>query len=340
MKNPLSLVTGSAGFIGSHVAEALLRAGHTVIGLDDLSGGAIGNNPPDMQFYLGSITDTILVNGLFEQYPFEYIFHCAGHTAELFSHSIRPYHYDNILTGSVNLIHASIVAGSVRNFIFASSSSVHGLTDGTPGDPSLITPYAVAKQAVEWDLRCASQQWGLRHTILRLHNIFGERQNLGADPRNVVARMIHQASRGEAMTLTERGERIVSFAHISEIAPLIAAAVRPEFHLQTIGLGARHHLSERTIAEMIAAALNIPLRIRSVPSQPFIAVPSEDTGLLTQLYGQPIPDRTPEESICSTALWAADLPPLPNRLFDHVDTFNRTPRGGSIVSPLNTVKAA
>ena len=142
------------------------------------------------------------------------------------------------------------------------------------------------------------------------------------------------------MTVTGRGERMVSFAHISEIAPLIAAAVRPEFHQQTIGLGARHHLTERTIAEMIAAALNIPLRIRCVPSQPAITAPADDTGLLTQIYGQPIPDHSPEESIGSTALWSADHSPLPNRIFEHVDSFNRTPRGGSIVSPLNTVKAA
>ena len=100
--------------------------GHTVIGLDDLSGGFVDNNPIGMMFYQGSITDTILVNRLFEQYQFDYVFHLAAYAAEGLSHFIRRYNYNDNLIGSINLINAAVNAGTVKNFIFTSSIAVYG----------------------------------------------------------------------------------------------------------------------------------------------------------------------------------------------------------------------
>src|SRR5262245_50654481 len=105
MRNaPTSLVTGCAGFIGSHVAERLLQSGHRVIGLDDLSGGSLDNNPDGLEFHQGSVTDVALVDRLFASQQIDYVFHLAAYAAEGLSHFIKRFNYTNNLIGSVNLV--------------------------------------------------------------------------------------------------------------------------------------------------------------------------------------------------------------------------------------------
>ena len=103
-----SLVTGGAGFIGSHVAECLLRRGHRVTVLDDLSGGFADNVAPGVDLVAGSITDVDLVERLFSERRFDYVFHLAAYAAEGLSHFIKRFNYTNNLLGSVNLINASV----------------------------------------------------------------------------------------------------------------------------------------------------------------------------------------------------------------------------------------
>src|SRR5262245_58775874 len=97
------LVTGGAGFIGSHVTEELINRGHAVTVLDDLSGGFTENLVEGTKFVHGSINDVELVNRLFEQAQFEYVYHLAAYAAEGLSHFIKRFNYNNNLIGSVNL---------------------------------------------------------------------------------------------------------------------------------------------------------------------------------------------------------------------------------------------
>ncbi|HQW84423.1 MAG TPA: NAD-dependent epimerase/dehydratase family protein, partial [Ferruginibacter sp.] len=120
------LVTGAAGFIGSHVCDHLVNAGYNVIALDDLSGGFEDNVNTAATFINGSITNVDLVNQLFASHRFEYVFHLAAYAAEGLSHFIRRFNYTNNLIGSINLINASINAGSVKCFVFTSSIAVYG----------------------------------------------------------------------------------------------------------------------------------------------------------------------------------------------------------------------
>jgi len=108
------LVTGAAGFIGSHVAAHLLRAGHAVVGLDDLSGGFEDHVPRGVSFVRGSINDVELVNRLFAEHRFEHVFHLAAYAAEGLSHFIKRFNYTNNLLGSVNLINAAVNTGTVK----------------------------------------------------------------------------------------------------------------------------------------------------------------------------------------------------------------------------------
>ena len=111
------LVTGGAGFIGSHVTEQLVKCGHDVVVLDDLSGGFMDNVDDGARFVQGSIDDVGLIRNLFEREQFDYVFHLAAYAAEGLSHFIKRFNYTNNLIGSVNLINASINTG-VRCFVF------------------------------------------------------------------------------------------------------------------------------------------------------------------------------------------------------------------------------
>lgn len=124
-ERPRSLVTGGAGFIGSHVADELVRADHDVVVLDDLSGGFRDNVNPQAEFVEGSITDVPLVDSLFEKHRFDYVFHIAAYAAEGLSHFIRRFNYTNNLLGSVALINAA-VRHHCRCFVFTSSIAVYG----------------------------------------------------------------------------------------------------------------------------------------------------------------------------------------------------------------------
>src|SRR6218665_3144803 len=120
------LVTGAAGFIGSHVCDHLVNGGYSVVAMDDLSGGFEDNVNPQAQFVKGSINDVDLVNKLFNEHQFEYVFHLAAYAAEGLSHFIRRFNYTNNLIGSINLINAAINAGTVKCFVFNSSIAVYG----------------------------------------------------------------------------------------------------------------------------------------------------------------------------------------------------------------------
>src|SRR5258706_15842687 len=114
------LVTGGAGFIGSHVAASLLADGHDVVALDDLSGGSVDNVPAGVRFQQGSVLDAQLLSRLFAEYRFEYVFHLAAYAAEGLSHFIRNFNYTNNVVGSVNVINEAVKA-EVKCLVFTSS---------------------------------------------------------------------------------------------------------------------------------------------------------------------------------------------------------------------------
>ena len=182
------LVTGGAGFIGSHVAEELIKLDKEVIVLDDLSGGFKDNVDSKAEFIEGSINDHELIEKIFKENTIEYVFHLGAYAAEGLSHFIRKFNYENNLIGSINLINASI-KNKVKCFVFTSSIAVYGknqlpMTEDTIPEPE--DPYGISKLAIEQDLKAAKSLFGLNYIIFRPHNVYGERQNIGDKYRNVI----------------------------------------------------------------------------------------------------------------------------------------------------------
>ena len=221
------LVTGGAGFIGSHVADALRRARPRRDRLDDLSGGFTDNVPAGARFVQGSVTDPAAVDRLFAETRFDYVYHLAAYAAEGLSHFIKRFNYTNNVIGSVNLINASINTG-VKGFVFSSSIAVYGSAPGpmseeTPPDPE--DPYGIAKFAVEQDLRVVPRDVRPRLVIFRPHNVYGPRQNIGDRYRNVVGIFMNQILQDQPMTIFGDGTQTRAFSYIDDVAPVIAEAI-------------------------------------------------------------------------------------------------------------------
>src|SRR3954469_5826435 len=220
------LVTGGAGFIGAHLTRALLDRGHEVVVLDDLSGGFVDNVDERADFVAGSVVDQELVDQLFEQHGFRWVYHRAAYAAEGLSHFIKRFNYTNNVIGSVNLINASVNHG-VDCFVFTSSIAVYGAGQTPMTEDMAPRPedsYGIAKFAVEQELRASHEMFGLDFTIFRPHNVYGERQNVGDRYRNVVGIFMNQLMRGEPMTIFGDGRQTRAFTYAGDVAPIVAEA--------------------------------------------------------------------------------------------------------------------
>ncbi len=262
---PTSLVTGGAGFIGAHVTNELLKFGHTVIVLDDLSGGFKENVNTSASFVEGSITDVPLVEGLFEEHKFDYVYHLAAYAAEGLSHFIRRFNYNNNLIGSINLINESI-KHKVKCCVFTSSIAVYGGIEPPMREtdyPHTEDPYGVAKFAVEQDLRAAKEMFGLNSVIFRPHNVYGEYQNLGDRYRNVVGIFMNQLMKGEDLTIFGDGLQTRAFSYIGDIAPHIANCVNiPKAYNEVFNIGADEEYTVKQLAETTMTTMGLEGKLK------------------------------------------------------------------------------
>jgi UDP-glucose 4-epimerase len=254
-----ALVTGGAGFLGSHVADALIARGHDVTVLDDLSGGFRANVPAAARFVQGSVADAPLVNAVFAEGGFTHIYHLAAYAAEGLSHFIRRFNYTNNVIGTVNLVNASVNTG-VRTFVFTSSIAVYGEAPSLPVTETMVPrpedPYGIAKYAAELDLRACHDMFGLDFVIFRPHNVFGPRQNIGDRYRNVVGIFMNQVLQGQPMTIFGDGKQTRAFSYIDDVAPVIAESGDvPEARNRVFNIGADDACSLNDLAGLVAAAM-------------------------------------------------------------------------------------
>jgi UDP-glucose 4-epimerase len=322
-----SLVTGGAGFLGSHVAESLLGRGHQVIVLDDLSGGFIDNVPRGATFTQGSVLDQTLIDEIFAKYRFDYVYHLAAYAAEGLSHFIKRFNYENNLIGSVNLINAAVNYG-VKCFVFTSSIAVYGARQSPMTEDMTPTPedsYGIAKLAVEQELKVSSEMFGLDYIIFRPHNVYGERQNIGDRYRNVVGIFMNQLLRGEPMAIFGDGQQMRAFTHVNEVAPIIASATDcAAARNQIFNVGADEPYTVNRLAEVVAAAMNKECRTIHLEARKEVKVAFSDHSKIAAEFG----DRAKislESGIRSMAQWVAKHGARESNIFDSIEITKNLP---------------
>jgi UDP-glucose 4-epimerase len=288
---PTSLVTGGAGFIGSHVADHLLRLGHKVVVLDDLSGGFEENVPPAASFVNGSILDHDLIDRIFDHYQVTYVYHLAAYAAEGLSHFIKRFNYENNLIGSVNLINASVNRG-VKCFVFTSSIAVYGAAQTPMTEDMIPIPedsYGISKVAVEAELKITHEMFGLNYVVFRPHNVYGERQNIGDRYRNVVGIFMNQLLKGEPMTIFGDGSQQRAFTHIDDIAPIIASAVdRAAAQGEIFNVGADVPYTVNELAEVVAEAMGKSCWVRHLDARNEVKMAFSDHSKAERVFGKTV----------------------------------------------------
>jgi UDP-glucose 4-epimerase len=322
-----SLVTGGAGFIGSHVARHCLALGHAVVVLDDLSGGFADQVPPGATFVEGSVTDAELIQRLFAEQKFDYVYHLAAYAAEGLSHFIRRFNYTNNLIGSANLINEAVKHG-VRCFVFTSSIAVYGANQLPMVEeltPEPEDPYGIAKYAVELDLHAAHRMFGLNSIVFRPHNVYGENQNLGDRYRNVIGIFMNQVMQGQPMTIFGEGLQTRAFSYIDDVAPHIANSVNvPEAYGQVINIGADKPYTVQYLAQVVARAFGAEPQIRTLPARNEVVHAYSDHSKAQRLFGQRAPVEL-EEGVARMAEWARRAGARQSRRFDKIEVQQNLP---------------
>lgn len=323
-----SLVTGGAGFLGSHVAKHLLDMGHHVTVLDDLSGG-VASIVLDGDLVIGSILDVELLSELFKTQQFDYVFHLAAYAAEGLSPFIRRFNYENNLIGSINLINAAVNAGTVKRFVFTSSIAVYGSPQPPFSEdmkPSPIDPYGIAKYAVEMDLGAAYDLFGLEYTIFRPHNVFGPNQNLSDPYRNVVAIFMKQCLTGQPMTIFGDGQQSRAFSYIDDVAPFIARSVEvAAARNQVINIGGDVPATINGLAAWVSIALGSHYHpVIHLPPRPEATHAWADHTKFERIFGTH-PKVQPWDGIDRMAVWTKTQPLREPKPFEGIEIAKNMP---------------
>lgn len=303
---PKTLVTGAAGFIGSHLTEALLARGHDVVALDDLSGGFQANIPSGCEFVQASVSDEIAVSAVFKAHRFDYVYHAAAYAAEGLSHFIRRHNYRNNVIGSVNLINES-VKSEVKCFVFFSSIAVYGkgqlpMTEDLRPHPE--DPYGIGKFAVEMDLEAAHAMFGLPYVVFRPHNVYGERQNLNDRFRNVVGIFCRQLLKGEPLSVFGDGGQRRAFTYVGDIAGILArAAETPDAYGQVFNIGADQPTSVIELAKLLMEVSGCQTGIVHLPPRLEVVDAFSSHDKLERFFG-PMPKTPLRDGLLRTWEWA------------------------------------
>jgi UDP-glucose 4-epimerase len=324
---PTSLVTGGAGFMGSHVAEQLLTMGHRVIVLDDLSGGFFENVPKGAAFAEGSVLDHALINSLFAQNKVDYVYHLAAYAAEGLSHFIKRFNYENNLVGSVNLINASVNHG-VKCFVFTSSIAVYGAGQTPMTEEMVPVPedsYGIAKLAVEQELRVTREMFGLEYIIFRPHNVYGERQNIGDRYRNVVGIFMNQLLKHESMTIFGDGTQQRAFTHIRDVAPIIASSADVTAARNEIfNIGADVPYSVNDLARVVANAMGMECKVAHLDPRNEVQIAFSDHSKTERIFGKQ-KKTSLEDGICAMAAWVKKHGARESTIFGNIEIVKNMP---------------
>ena len=256
------LVTGVAGFLGSHLAENLANMGHEVIGIDNLIGGYEDNIPKNIKFLKIDCCDLPQVQNVMKN--INIVYHCAATAHEGLS-IFSPYEITkNNYLASVSIFSAA-VNEKVQRIIYCSSMARYGSQDSPFTEtmhPKPIDPYAISKVASEDVLKTLCNLNNIEWVIAIPHNIIGPRQNYSDPFRNVVSIMINRMLQGKAPIIYGDGEQTRCFSYIDDcLSCLIPMLDQKNLNKQTINIGPdEEFVSINKIAEICSNITGVNLQ--------------------------------------------------------------------------------
>ncbi len=262
-------VTGGAGFIGSHVADALLEQGHTVHVIDDLSTGRRRNVPAEATLFEQDIRSEAAA-GLMAEHEYELLVHHAAQMDVRKSVDDPGFDADVNIRGLLNLMEAG-VENRLQKVIFASTGgAIYGEPEYTPQDLAHplrpVSPYGVAKLAAEKYLHYYQHQYGVETVALRYANVYGPRQNPHGEA-GVVAIFARQLLTGEQPVVYGDGEQTRDYVYVGDVARANLAALSHQGN-GVFNVGTERETSVNKLFGTMRAAAGVDVSKEHAPAKP------------------------------------------------------------------------
>ncbi|MCW3128623.1 MAG: NAD-dependent epimerase/dehydratase family protein [Methanophagales archaeon] len=260
MESRKILVTGSAGFMGSWIADALVDEGYEVYGIDNFSGGSIENYSGDYQLFTINLAIAKQVEKVIKKVRPECIFHLASCAREGASQFQPLYVTQTNYQAFMNLIEPAIKYG-LEKIVAFSSMSVYGnqkppFTEDMPRMPEDI--YGVNKAAIERSIEILADVHEFDYVIYRPHNVFGARQSLTDKFRNVVAIFMNRIMRKEPLYIYGDGEQVRAFSYIEDSLPCYIRCLDDDIKNEIINIGGMHPITINHLADLVCEAMGVP----------------------------------------------------------------------------------
>ncbi|WP_199053353.1 SDR family oxidoreductase [Aquitalea sp. ASV15] len=278
------LVTGAAGFIGSHVCDLLLREGHTVLALDDLSTGTERNlagfiDHPEFQFIRADIRERQLIRTYF--HGVDWVIHLAGRSDIVPSIEQPEDYFDVNVNGTLNVLQAAKEHG-IQRFVYAASSSSYGIPDCYPTSEQAALqpeyPYALTKAMGEELVLHWAKVYQLPALSLRLFNVYGPRSRTSGAYGAVFGVFLAQKLKGLPLTIVGDGSQTRDFTFVTDVANAFIAAARSNICGRALNVGSGNHYSVLYLAQLLGGEhIFIPKR----PGEPDCTF--ADTRLIQQV---------------------------------------------------------
>jgi UDP-glucose 4-epimerase len=247
------LVTGGAGFLGSHLVDRLLKDKHEVVIIDDFSEGKWCNLPVgDKNLTVHEISILDDIGFAFE--GVDTVFHLAARTRPQES-ILKPHLYNKInITGTLNVLDAC-KDNSVRRMVFMSSSSIYGTQDVLPTNeeapPICMSPYALTKLIGEQYCQLYERLYGLEFNSVRPFNVFGSRQPPGGGYAAAVPKFIDMLKNGETPYITGDGEQKRDFVYVDNVIDVLVGAGKCKEHGEAFNAGSETNITINNLYKMI-----------------------------------------------------------------------------------------